>query len=65
MEPHIYTDRYTVQRFLRSNKPVKRIFEDIRIDKDKLWAKYSSEVEETIKNHSMVHRPDVGDYVLI
>lgn len=50
MNPHIYFWPPQVDQFKGNNRRVKILYEDTKIDKDKLWEKYESEIKDEVSS---------------
>lgn len=58
VQPHIYFWFRQVNHFKENNGRVKVLYEDTKIDKDKLWNKYQKKVENETKNLSSYLNPE-------
>ena len=50
MNPHIYFWPPQVDQFKGNNRRVKILYEDTKIDKDKLWEKYEVEIKDEVSS---------------
>lgn len=61
MRPLLYFHQYTINLFIQRNNRISRLYEDTKVDKDKLWKKYEDEAKQSLQEYKYNPNVDGGD----